>query len=42
MNSLRLLGRSLDAAVTVLRAESVELFGENEFDLEPLDAQRLP
>ncbi|WP_420881492.1 hypothetical protein [Rhodococcus sp. (in: high G+C Gram-positive bacteria)] len=42
MNSLRLLGRSLDAAVTVLRAESVELFGENEFDLEPLGAQRLP
>jgi len=42
MNSLRLLGRSLDAAIAVLRAESVELFGENEFDLEPLGAQRLP
>ncbi|QCQ93144.1 hypothetical protein [Rhodococcus sp. SGAir0479] len=25
----------------VLRAEAVELFGENEFDLEPLGAQRL-
>ncbi|CAM2953658.1 SMI1/KNR4 family protein [Prescottella defluvii] len=42
MNSLWLLGPSLAAAVTVLRAETVELFGENEFDLEPLDAQRLP
>lgn len=41
MNSLRLLGPSLDAAVRVLRAEAVELFGENEFDLEPLGAQRL-
>ncbi|MFM1726555.1 hypothetical protein ABEU20_000233 [Rhodococcus sp. PAM 2766] len=41
MNSLRLLGRSLDAAVTVLRAETAELFGENEFDFEPLGAQRL-
>jgi len=42
MDSLRLLGPSLEAAVTMLRAEAVELFGENEFDLEPLGAQRLP
>jgi len=41
MNSLRLLGPTLDAAIAVLRAEAVELFGENEFDLEPLGAQRL-
>jgi len=41
MNSLRLLGPTLDAAIAVLRAEAVGLFGENEFDLEPLGAQRL-
>lgn len=41
MNSLRLLGPTLDAAIVVLRAEAVKLFGENEFDLEPLGAQRL-
>ncbi|PTR25586.1 hypothetical protein C8K36_10616 [Rhodococcus sp. OK519] len=41
MNSLRLLGPSLDVAAPVLRAEAAELFSKNEFDLEPLDAQRL-
>ncbi len=39
MNSLRLLGPSLDAAAPVLRAEV--LSGESEFDFEPLAAQRL-
>ncbi|MGF7124799.1 SMI1/KNR4 family protein [Rhodococcus sp. AG1013] len=42
MNSLRLLGPSLDAAAPVLRAESATLFGATEVDFEPLAAQRLP
>ncbi|GAB2642881.1 hypothetical protein GCM10027068_23110 [Prescottella soli] len=39
MNSLRLLGPSLDAAAPVLRAEAMS--GESDFDFEPLSAQRL-
>ncbi|WP_430335058.1 hypothetical protein [Rhodococcus sp. ACT016] len=41
MNSLRLLGPSLDVATRVLRSEAAELFGDGEFDFEPLAAQRL-